>query len=485
MAGREDETTSFDPRTWAEGAPPPAAAAPAETANTTRDATSFDPRAWASDDQAPPPEPPPIAPAGGARGGNRRALLGAGAAVVVAAIGGGVFYMRGSRSPALPGSAPAPSETASAAVAAADRQVGRRTLSIASAADILPTLTAAAVPATEAGAAAKIVATALGAAPGDIRLEFDIVTSGGATHMTRLVATRDDGSGVSLTAKTDAGFATEKLQAKLTARVEVVRGEMDANSFYSAAVAAGVEDTLIDPFANAFSYDFNFATDVKAGDVFEAAFEQKHNPSGQAVGKPRLLYVSMTTSEKSRSLYSFLAPGDTEPGWFDANGRSTVRALMRTPVDGARISSPFGMRFHPVLHFNKLHRGTDFAAPTGTPIYAAGNGTIAWAAMKGANGNLTVLQHDNGWQTLYLHQSMFMPGIAPGVRVSQGQKIGEIGTTGRSTGPHLHFELHIDGEPVDPMSIDTGTGVSLAGGALIAFKKERDRIDQARASQSS
>ena len=111
----------------------------------------------------------------------------------------------------------------------------------------------------------------------------------------------------------------------------------------------------------------------------------------------------------------------------------------------------------------KLHKGTDFAAPIGTPIFAAGNGVVEWAAMKGPNGNLTILRHDNGWQTYYLHQSRFMPGIAPGARVAQGQQIGEIGTTGRSTGPHLHYEVHIDGQPVDPLSIQTEAGSTLTG----------------------
>ena len=158
---------------------------------------------------------------------------------------------------------------------------------------------------------------------------------------------------------------------------------------------------------------------------------------------------------------------------------------MRTPVDGARVSSKFGFRIHPVLGYQKLHKGTDFAAPIGTPIFAAGNAVVEWAAMKGPNGNLTILRHDNGWQTYYLHQSRFMPGIVPGAHVAQGQQIGEIGTTGRSTGPHLHYEVHIAGEPVDPLGIQTDAGSTLTGPALVAFAKERDRIDVSRAGQAS
>ncbi|MGJ3627082.1 M23 family metallopeptidase [Sphingomonas sp. MMS24-JH45] len=140
------------------------------------------------------------------------------------------------------------------------------------------------------------------------------------------------------------------------------------------------------------------------------------------------------------------------------------------------------MRRHPVLGFMKLHKGTDFAAPIGTRIHAAGDGVVVFAAMKGANGNLTILRHDNGWLTYYLHQNRFSPGIAAGVRVRQGQEIGEVSTTGRSTGPHLHYEVHIDGQPVNSLTLaDNGGGRSLSAGALAAFVKERDRIDAARA----
>jgi murein DD-endopeptidase MepM/ murein hydrolase activator NlpD len=240
---------------------------------------------------------------------------------------------------------------------------------------------------------------------------------------------------------------------------------------------------LIPDFAKAFAYDFDFQREITPGDVFEVAFEQQKNATGSAVGQPRLVYASLTTAEKSRSLYWFGPPGE-EAGWFDGNGSSVVRSLMRTPVDGARISSKFGMRFHPVLMSAKLHKGTDFAAPTGTPIYASGNAVVEFAGEKGANGNYVRLLHDNGWRTLYLHMNRIAPSVIPGARVAQAQQIGEVGTTGRSTGPHLHYEVHIDGKPTDPLSIQTDAGRTLTGAARAAFIKERDRIDVARASHS-
>jgi murein DD-endopeptidase MepM/ murein hydrolase activator NlpD len=221
--------------------------------------------------------------------------------------------------------------------------------------------------------------------------------------------------------------------------------------------------------------------EVAPGDIFEVAFEQSYNPSNEPVGVPRLVYVSLRTATMSRSLYRFTPPNEREAGWFDGNGSSTVRALMRTPVDSARISSQFGMRTHPILGYQKLHRGTDFAAPTGTPVFASGNATVEFAGPKGANGNFIRLHHDNGWQTLYLHLNRILPGVAPGSKVLQGQQIGEIGTTGRSTGPHLHYEVHIDGQPVDPLQIQMGEGKSLSGPALTAFHKQRDAIDTQRA----
>ncbi|WP_419809581.1 M23 family metallopeptidase [Sphingomonas sp.] len=495
MAKGEDEGTSFDPKTWG-GAPSPKAPVPSASpppSNLPADQTSFDPKSWGTTADAAPvaPPPPPIAaaPPSSPPPAMRRPpyLLATGLSAVLLTGGAVAAHLSHATAPATAQAAPAAgiASTVAAPPPVEAVNASRRTLVIASPADVATTLTSTGIPAGAATAAARAAASALGSAAGDIRMMIDLVGPDDARRMTRLEATRDDGSGVVLTVKPDGSYASAVQQARLTTEVQVVRGEMDSNSFYSAAVTAGITDSLIETFAKAFAFDFNFATDVHSGDIFEAAFEQKVNPQGDRVGPPVLIYVSLQTQAKSKSLYRFLAPGDTEPGWYDGNGRSTVTALMRTPVDGARISSGFGMRFHPVLHFNKLHKGTDFAAPIGTPIYAAGNGVIQWAAMKGPNGNLTILQHDNGWQTYYLHQSMFMPGVVPGARVSQGQKIGEIGTTGRSTGPHLHFELHVDGQPIDPMSVDTGTGKVLGGDALTGFRKERDRIDRSRAAPVS
>ena len=469
MSRGQDGNGSFDPRTWGVDAP---ISAPAARVS---DSTSFDPRAWATPESTSPP-PPPATPSSPAPRSPLIAPLGASLAILMA----GAVAAWTMHEP--PVAAPAPVATA-AADAPPAANASRRTLMVADPDAIVGTLTEAGIPPTEAQALAAMALARIGNAAGEIRLVIDLVESEGAAQVTRLEASRADGSGLVLTAGAD-GYAEQVMKAELKTTIASARGEMDATSFYSSAVAAGIPDSLIGEIAKAFAFDFDFQQEIAPGDIFEAAWEQSVNPAGDPVGPPQLIYAQMVTGTKSKALYRFLAPGDTEAGWYDGNGSSTVRALMRTPVDGARISSKFGFRTHPILGYQKLHRGTDFAAPTGTPIYASGNATVQWAAMKGANGNLTVLQHDNGWRTLYLHQSAFAPGIAPGVHVSQGQLIGYIGTTGRSTGPHLHYEVHIDGEPVDPLSIDTGTGKQLDGDAMKAFRTERDRIDLSRSQRT-
>lgn len=375
-------------------------------------------------------------------------------------------------------------EIAAATTAIRTPALSRRTLSLPDPAGLGTALIAAGIDPAQASAATQAALAIIGMRHGQLHTVASLDTSGTASGgLVRLEASFDDSSGAVVTRDATGHFAGSKVEASLQTEIRVVRGEIDAESFYSSAVAAGVTDTLIPQIAKALAFDFDFQREVRPGDVFEIAAEQEKNAAGQAVGTPRLIFVSLTTQDKSRSLYWFKPAGE-EGGWFDGNGSSIIRTLMRTPVDGARVSSTFGMREHPVLGFMKMHKGTDFAAPIGTPIFAAGDGVIEFAGPKGPNGNFVKLRHPNGWETLYLHMNRFMDGIATDAHVRQGQEIGEVGTTGRSTGPHLHYEVHIDGEPVDSMSIKTDQGRLLTGGAHDAFVKQRDRIDVSRARQA-
>ena len=192
------------------------------------------------------------------------------------------------------------------------------------------------------------------------------------------------------------------------------------------------------------------------------------------------------TAEKSRSIYRF-KPANGEVGWFDGNGMSTVRSLMRTPIEGARITSKFGMRFHPVLHYTRLHGGTDFAAPVGTPVYAAADGTVVNASPSNCGGNWVFVDHKDGMQTRYFHLSRYADGLHAGQVVKQGSTIGLSGNTGTcTTGPHLHYEVHINGQRVDPMSILTDSGRKpLDDSDRPTFLKQRDQVDVARARTGS
>lgn len=439
---------------------------------------SYDPRKWAAAWQ-----PPAAAPARTAAAPMPRTrLIAIGTAAGVLTLGAGAAWLSRPSAEQVAAAAAEATATAQPTPTPTAGEV-RRTLVLSRAAELGGALARLGLP---ADLVAKLTAAALPAlqADGEIRAAVVMTPGGQGLVLDRLEASNGDSSGVVVRRLASGELSVAQVAAQLSTRIVVQHGTMDGDSFYSSAIAAGIPNSVIPVFAKALAFDFNFQTEVAAGDAFEAAYAQQVNASGEAVGVPELRYASLTTNTKAASVYRIDDPSGGEDQWFDSSGRSIVRSLMRTPVDGARVSSKFGMRFHPVLHFAKLHGGIDFAAPTGTPIYAAGTGTIEFAAPKGPNGNFVALRHDNGWRTLYLHLNRFADGIAAGVHVTQGQHIGDVGTTGRSTGPHLHYEVHIDGEKVDPLSIPVeNSGRTLSGAELIAFEKTRDQIDVARAGQ--
>ena len=446
---------------------------------------SFNPATWAAAKTVPPSLPPGPAPAP-PHASRRRLIIGGGAAGGVLLVGGGLLAVWRSASPKIiaqgNSGAPAPPLKMPAASVDDDHQV----LTLPDLPSLRSALVSYGLGPPQANQIAAAAITAMPAPPGDnLRLELSLKEAHGQDGATFnwLTLSRPDGSGVKVTAAAQGPVAI-KLAASVQQQVKVVRGQVDKDSFYSSAVTAGLSDAMIPEFFQAFVYDFDFQREIEPGAAFEAVLEQSVNDQGTVVGKGRIVFAGMTTAKKALALYRFDAPGakpDDSP-WYDGSGRSVRRGLMRTPVQGARISSSFGLRVHPILAFEKLHKGTDFAAPVGTPIYAAGDGVVEWAASKGPNGNLTILKHDNGWETYYLHQNAFAPGVVPDARVRQAQMIGWVGTTGQSSGPHLHYELHINGEAVDAMAQPLGAGKTLRGDVLKAFNRERDRIDAFRSS---
>ncbi|MGY6532191.1 peptidoglycan DD-metalloendopeptidase family protein [Glycocaulis sp.] len=271
----------------------------------------------------------------------------------------------------------------------------------------------------------------------------------------------------------DGRYRTREAVMTLEREVVRARGEISSN-FYSAALNAGATDRIVNDMALVLGHSVDFRT-IRYGDTFDIVFERYTNRSGEVIRTGRILYMTFEGRGRPLEYFRFEAP-DGDIGYYTGEGESAARLLMKMPINGARISSGFGMRFHPIRRTNRPHNGTDFAAPTGTPIYAAGNGTIERADWFGSFGNYIRIRHANGYQTVYAHLNGFARGIRAGTRVTQGQTIGYVGTTGASTGPHLHYEVHLNGRPLNPMSLDLPTGRRLESNELNLFRAERDRI---------
>lgn len=276
-------------------------------------------------------------------------------------------------------------------------------------------------------------------------------------------------------------MVAEKKTVPLTTRIMSIAGRING-SLYMSAKHVGAPDEVIANLADAFSYDVDFQREIFGGDEFEAIFEVKYDDQGKLVSAGDILYARLNWRGRSREKGYYRFPGDDgRPDFYDATGQSAKRLLMKTPIDGARLSSGFGTRKHPILGYRRAHKGVDFAAPRGTPVKAAGDGVIERANRYGSFGNYVKIRHSNGYQTAYAHLNGFARGIRAGKRVRQGDIIAYVGTTGRSTGPHLHYEVHLRGTAVNPqrLKIDT-TGKTLEGAALARFREEKARIDAMR-----
>jgi murein DD-endopeptidase MepM/ murein hydrolase activator NlpD len=257
----------------------------------------------------------------------------------------------------------------------------------------------------------------------------------------------------------------------------IVRGNLPNiyDGIYRAAYSYGMSQKMTKQLVKLLAADVDFQSRLSPSDQLEVLFSQP-DENDQASDESELLYVSSTFGGQTRNLYRFqMQDGSTD--YFDENGSNRKQFLLRKPVPNGRFTSGFGGRVHPVLGYYKMHTGVDWAAPSGTPIIAAGNGVVEKAGWAGGYGKQTVIQHANGYQTTYNHQSRIADGIKPGVRIRQGQVIGYVGSTGLSTGNHLHFEIAVNGAKVDPMRVRLPVGKMLKGDDLVAFERERERID--------
>ncbi|WP_378948417.1 M23 family metallopeptidase [Mesorhizobium sp. ANAO-SY3R2] len=262
-----------------------------------------------------------------------------------------------------------------------------------------------------------------------------------------------------------------------TVTVPTSRGALPTvyDGIYRAAYSYGMSPDMTKRLVRLLSSDVDFQSRLNPSDRIEVFFSQ---PDGddKASADSELLYVSANFGGNTRNFYRFQME-DGAVDYFDAEGRSARQFLLRNPLPNGKFRSGFGGRKHPILGYVRMHTGVDWSAPTGTPIIASGNGVIEKAGWAGGYGKQTIVKHTNGYETSYNHQSRIAPGIVPGARVRQGQVIGYVGTTGLSTGAHLHYELMVNGTKVDPMRVRLPTGRILKGDELVAFKRERERID--------
>ena len=269
-------------------------------------------------------------------------------------------------------------------------------------------------------------------------------------------------------------FNIAKTVLKLKKR-EIVLSNIIKNNLYGSAVEAGIEPNIIIEFANIFGFEVDFQRDIRTGDKFEVYYEQYIDDDNVVRNTGKIIYASMFVNNKELSLYNFKY--DNKEGYYDVDGKSVIKTLMKTPINGARLSSSFGMRKHPILGYNKLHQGTDFAANKGTPIMASGSGVILRAQKYKGYGNYVSIKHNSTYVTAYGHMSKFGRGIKKGVRVNQGKIIGYVGSTGMSTGPHLHYEVLKNGKRINSQRMKLPSGKILNNEARNRFEVERIKID--------
>jgi len=269
-------------------------------------------------------------------------------------------------------------------------------------------------------------------------------------------------------------IVSKKIITKLYKK-KILSENIIKKNLYSAAIDAKINPDTIIEFARIFGFEIDFQRDIRKNDYFKIVHEKYFDENGKFIKSGSILYAHMSVNGREITLYKF--GKDKDYGYFNINGKSVEKALMKTPINGARLSSPFGMRKHPIQGFNKMHTGTDFAAPMGTPIMASGSGTITRAKWCGGGGNCIKIKHNTTYQTIYAHMKNFAKGIKVGKKVKQGQIIGYVGSTGMSTGPHLHYEVIVNGKKVNSQKLKLPSGKVLKDDERKQFEIHRIKTD--------
>ena len=269
-------------------------------------------------------------------------------------------------------------------------------------------------------------------------------------------------------------FNQQILLTKLGKKI-IYQENIILQSLYKSSIDKKIPANIIIELARIYGFQVDFQRDIRKNDRFQVMYEIFINENEKIIETGNILFANLILSGMDNSLYHFNKEGSI--GHYDKNGKSIKKALMKTPVNGARLSSSFGMRKHPIDGFNKMHRGTDFAAPMGTIIMASGSGTIKKAGWCGGGGNCVVIRHNSTYQTIYAHMSKFAKGIKKGVRIKQGQTIGYVGSTGKSTGPHLHYEVLVNGNKVNSQKLKLPSGKILKGDERKIFETTKIKLD--------
>ena len=271
-------------------------------------------------------------------------------------------------------------------------------------------------------------------------------------------------------------FVAGEDKKKLFSKLKLYEVEIH-NSIYESLKKIDTPDEIIMEFVQLYSFDIDFQRDIRKGNKIKIFFEIYTDSQNNYIKSGNINFSEIILNDESYELYRFQSEGDEFVEYFNSDGKSATKALMKTPINGARLSSGFGMRKHPILGYNKKHQGVDFAAPTGTPIMAAGTGHIEFVGNNGGAGKYIRIKHLNGYKTSYSHLSKYASGIQKNVKVRQGQVIGYVGNTGLSTGPHLHYEVIFNGKRINPMKMKLPSGKQLKDKNLEIFLAEKDRIN--------
>ena len=272
----------------------------------------------------------------------------------------------------------------------------------------------------------------------------------------------------------DSKFNEKTLTIKLDKKI-IYKENIILQSLYKGATDQNIPPNIIIEFARIYGFQVDFQRDIRKEDKFQIMYEVFIDKNNKVIETGEILFANLILSGQDNSLYYF--DKENVEGHYDKNGKSIQKALMKTPINGARLSSSYGVRKHPIDGFNKMHRGTDFAAPKGTPIMASGNGIVKKAGWCGGGGNCVKIRHNSTYETIYAHMSKFARGIKKGVRVKQGQTIGYVGSTGKSTGPHLHYEVVVNGKKVNSQKLKLPSGKILKGKNRELFETNKIKLN--------